>query len=182
MADKNFSGPIRFVRKADQVIGKAESFIAGLCFVAMTLLVLAGILTRFVLHIPFMWVEEAARYLMVTGVYIGISMAVRDRAHLGLTGVVDALPPKVGRVIKIISEVISIAAYVLFFIFSVQFAAEVRLLGQKTPALRYPMWIIYIPLIVGFLLSAIRAIMVFWNDYIAKEKTLPDSHDEILSA
>ena len=181
MKEKEAGGLRAMIRKVDMVLDKLESTTAMICFVFMMCLVLFGVLSRFVLHIPMMWLEEASRYLMVTGAYIGVSMATRERAHLVLTFMVDVLPEKIRRVVIIAREIISIAAYVLFTGFSISFLIQVCSFHQKSAALRWPMWIMYIPLVVGFGLSALHAAMVFVNDYIAKEKFLEDRDDEVLS-
>ena len=166
----------------DRVLDKFSGFVAVTCFIAMTCLVLTGVGTRFIFKIPMMWIEEASRYLMITGVYIGVSMAVRERAHLGLTGLVDMLPAKMKTVVEYIREFITIGSYLAFTGFAVAFMLNVQSMGQKSPALQYPMWVIYLPLIIGFGLSAVRAVMIFWNDYLLKNKVLPDVHDEVQAA
>lgn len=172
----------KMVVHLDKVLEKFSGFVTVTCFIAMTCLVLTGVGSRFIFKIPMMWIEEAARYLMITGVYIGISMAVRERAHLGLTGLVDMLPIKIKITVKYIREIITIGSYIAFTGFAIAFMLNVQSMGQKSPALQYPMWVIYLPLIIGFGLSAVRAAMIFWNDYIFKNKALPDMYDEIQAA
>lgn len=165
----------------DSIMNAIENIVCIFSFVSMAVLVLAGITTRFILHIPFMWVEEAARYLMVTGVFIGVSMAMRERAHVGLTGLVEMLPAKICKALKIGSETVTILAFGLFTYYSLAFLLEVRLLGQKTPALSWPMWVIYIPLSIGFFMTTIRALLRFWNDYLIKDKILKEFDDQLLN-
>ena len=47
------------------VIGKVQAVLAVVPLVAMCFIVLASVIMRYLLHIPFTWGEEAARYLMI---------------------------------------------------------------------------------------------------------------------
>lgn len=174
-------GTVQILRKLDQAFHWLEGVISMLCFVAMALLVLFGVLSRFVLHIPMMWTEEASRYLMVTGAYIGISMAARERAHLGLTFVVDMFPAKIRSAVIILRELISITAYLLFTWFSTSFMLQVQSFQQKSAALRWPMWIMYVPLVVGFGLAAVQAMMLFYNDHFLGGTALESYDDELMA-
>lgn len=51
----------------------------------MTVSVLLAIVLRYVLKVPNIAGEEISRYLLVTIVFIGISMCVRTRSHMGVT-------------------------------------------------------------------------------------------------
>lgn len=50
-------------------------------FAALTIIVGLQVLTRFVLHLPFIWSEEAARFLFFWVALLGAAMSVRTRRH-----------------------------------------------------------------------------------------------------
>lgn len=165
--------------RLDNILTAFEDIFTGICFVAMTLLVLAGVLTRYVLHIPFMWTEEASRYLMVAGTFVGVSIAARDKSHLGLSLVVDSLPPKAGNILKIFSEIICIILYVMIASYAIQFMLQVKATPTKSAALSFlPMWVVYIPVALGLVLTIVRSLMLFWNDHISKDKPLKVAEEE----
>jgi TRAP-type C4-dicarboxylate transport system permease small subunit len=58
--------------------------VAVLLFAALTGVVALQVLTRFVLHIPFIWSEEVARFLFFWTVLLGAAMSVRNRRHFVL--------------------------------------------------------------------------------------------------
>jgi len=163
----------------DRLMAFIENLISIAGFSAMVVLVVVGILSRFVFHIPFMWIEEASRYLMVAGVYVGVSMGIRDKAHLGLTALIDALPPKPKKLLQMTLNVIMIFLCLYFSIYTISFMHQVQTNGQASPALRFPMWIVYIPMGIGFIFGTIRSLMVFWNDFICKAPVLPYGDDEV---
>jgi len=61
--------------------------------VAMTVVILVQIFFRFIVYKPVPWSEEAARYLMVWMGMVGSSLALRKGRHIGVTVLLEALPP-----------------------------------------------------------------------------------------
>lgn len=74
----------RPVTRALEVIAAINGAIATLLFVALTLVVALQVLSRFVLHLPIIWSEEAARFLFFWVVLLGAAMSVRTRRHFVL--------------------------------------------------------------------------------------------------
>ena len=54
---------------------------AVVLFAALTVVVSLQVFTRFVLHIPFIWSEEVARFLFFWVVLLGAALSVRSRRH-----------------------------------------------------------------------------------------------------
>jgi TRAP-type C4-dicarboxylate transport system permease small subunit len=59
---------------------------------AMTVVVLLGVLFRYVLQSPLSWSEEVARYLMIWAASLAISIGIMRREHLGITFVTSRIP------------------------------------------------------------------------------------------
>ena len=55
--------------------------LAVVLFAGLTLVVALQVFTRFVLHAPFIWSEELARFLFFWVVLLGSSLSVRQRRH-----------------------------------------------------------------------------------------------------
>ena len=159
----------KFMRTLDCVLSKIEDTITISFFIIMIGAILVGVVMRFVLKIPNMYGEEISRYSMIVVAFVGISVGVRQRAHLGIDGVVNNLPPSMAKILKIIAQLVSIFAYGLFTVQTFLFIEQSRRMQQISPSLRLPMWIVYCVLLVGFTLSFIRSLMIFWNDYFAVE-------------
>lgn len=167
------------ILQLDKTLTLIENTVSIISFTAMCILVIVGVASRFIFHIPFMWLEEASRYFMVAGVYVGVSMGIREKAHLGLTVIIDSLPMNWRKVITMSLNAITVLLCLYFAFYSVSFMQQVHSNGQSSPALRFPMWVVYIPISVGFLFGAIRSMMCFWNDYICKTPVLSYGDDEV---
>ena len=141
------------------LLASFQSWVSIICFVFMSVFVLAGVVMRFVLQIPFSWGEEISRYLMVVAVTLGIGMGVREKAHLGVAMAVDAAPARIGRVMKIIAYGINTFGYLFLACVSYEFTEMNREFGQESPALALPMWMMYAVMMLGFFLSALESVV-----------------------
>lgn len=76
-ADRGAGRGRRWLRQ----LARLNSLLAGVLFAGLTAVVALQVLTRFVLHIPFIWSEEVARFLFFWVVLLGSAMSVRTRRH-----------------------------------------------------------------------------------------------------
>ena len=136
-------------------------FFTRLCdrlrWVAMALLVVSGavmsvivmlqIFFRFVIYIPLPWSEELARYLMIWTGMVGSFVALREGRHIGVTLVVDRLPPKAAAGVAVFVQ----SATILFLAIVAKqgFALALTNLSQLSPAMRIPMFFPYLAVPVG---------------------------------
>jgi len=67
---------------------RVNGLVGVLVFAALTAVVALQVLNRLVLHQPFIWSEEIARFLFLWVVLLGAAISVRRRRHF----VVDVLP------------------------------------------------------------------------------------------
>jgi TRAP-type C4-dicarboxylate transport system permease small subunit len=126
-------------------------------FVALTLDVLWGVVSRYVLGHQSRWTEEVAVYLLVWVSLLGASLMYRDRGHLGVDYFVSKLHPDAQRVAAVIAElaVIVFAGFALVYGGALLVARTLQT-GQLTPAMGWQVGYLYsvVPLsglfIVGF--------------------------------
>lgn len=59
----------------------------------MVTLVAAQVVARYGLNTSIDWADEISRLAFVATVFLGVAVAVRARAHIGITLLADALPP-----------------------------------------------------------------------------------------
>lgn len=84
-----------------KLLAALNGAIAVLLFAALTVVVALQILTRFVLHEPFIWSEEVARFLFFWVTLLGAAIGVKRRRHfvLDVTGGVRGRLRRLGRLL-----------------------------------------------------------------------------------
>ena len=87
------------MKKLDAAVSKIEELIATIGLGAMSIITIVAVFFRYVLHSPITWSEEAARYLMIWSTLLGISIATKQKAHLGIDIFVSMAPKKIQRIL-----------------------------------------------------------------------------------
>jgi TRAP-type C4-dicarboxylate transport system permease small subunit len=133
--------------------------------VALALLVILQVTTRFVVNIPLSWTEEIAKYLMVYIVFLGSGLAMRNNKHIAIDFLLEVVQPKRReRLEKIILWISAIFAILLAY-----FGTQLTLIvvDQSTPTLQYSMAWAYAAIPIGailMLLNIVAALMESKND------------------
>lgn len=142
---------VKVARYADAV----ETFIASVAFVFMCVFVLTTVVYRYVLKQPISWSEEASRYLMITGIFVAMPVAVRDHVHLGVEVFIKLLPKAGQRLARLFSDFVTLMAYVAIDYACFRFVLKTLAGNQTSPAMHIPMVYIYIVINLGFVLATV---------------------------
>lgn len=108
----------------------------GAMLALMTLDVLWGVFTRYVLANQASWTEELARFLMIWIGMLGAAYATGQRLHLSI----DLLKNKPNRLIALVILLFAAGVMVIGGSRLVLLTAE---LGQTSPAIGVPMAVVY---------------------------------------
>jgi len=120
----------RFILFIDQLARIIERVAAIPCMVtigAMTAVVIAGVFFRYVLLKPIGWSEEAARYLMIWAASLAVSLGIMKGEHVGLTFIVETLPPKLKRFVSVFTHL----AILIFLWVLTERGYEIAIRGQS---------------------------------------------------
>ncbi len=154
------------MEKLNGVIGK---FLVVLMMV-MTLDVLWGVFTRYVMGNQASWSEELARFLLIWIGILGTAYASGKRMHLAI----DLLPEKLSPSGQILLKR-AIALMIFLFALCVMVVGGGRLiyivgkLGQHSPALNIPMQLVYLVIPLSGLLIMIYKAADFLNPQITTQ-------------
>ncbi|MBI4011522.1 MAG: TRAP transporter small permease [Candidatus Rokubacteria bacterium] len=77
---------------------------------AMFAVVTVNVVLRYLFSSGLVWGEEAARYLMVWGVMLGIAVAYRARGHIAITMLIDTVPSRFARPAALACHALTLAA------------------------------------------------------------------------
>ena len=114
---------------------------------------LLQVISRYVFRQPFDWTEETARYVFVWLGMIGAGMAARDRAHFFVDLLLERLPRGLGRMVIILTGLVSSAFLVVVSWAAFDLAISNHV--QDSPVLTIPMSVPYLAIAVGLVLMAI---------------------------
>ena len=122
----------------DRLLKYLLTFLVGL----LTVSVFLQVLIRFVFKYPLPWTEEVSRIAFVYTIFIGATIAVREKAHLNVDFLLVALPPKVSRAVRLLGTTL-VAVFLVFVTW--QGIEFVRVTGvQVTPVMQVPFRYLYL--------------------------------------
>lgn len=94
-------------------------FVVLILMLSLTALVIAGAVFRYVGN-ALSWYDEMASIGLVWLTYYGAALAALRGAHIGVPGLVNAMPPKARVIVTLFSEAVVIFFFVLLAIYGVQ--------------------------------------------------------------
>ena len=124
------------MKKALDVLEKAIEIIMAVLIGAFTLLILVQVVSRYIFNNTVTWSEQAARYLFIWMVFLGMPILYRHGEHVGFTMVVERFPKKVQDIIGIIIHLLVLVFCVFWLIQAIKFCGQVS--GKKMVGLGLP--------------------------------------------
>jgi TRAP-type C4-dicarboxylate transport system permease small subunit len=121
---------------------------------AMTLVVVIQVVCRYFLAASLTWSEEFARYSLVWITFLGGSIAVKKRAHMGLHSLVDTLPPKAQHLV----ETLTLICIMGFLSIATLKGFQLALfnMAQYSPAMGISIGIVYFAVPSGSILMLVH--------------------------
>ena len=126
------------LKALDRLLKYLLIFLVGL----FTVSVFLQVLIRFVFKYPLPWTEEVSRIAFVYTIFIGATIAVRQKAHLNVDFLLVVLPPKVSHVVKMVGTAL-VAVFLIFVTWQgIVFARATGV--QVTPVMQVPFRYLYV--------------------------------------
>lgn len=166
------------MKQLDKILGTIEDFLGVTFLAGMVILIFMQVVLRYCFNHALNWSEEGARYLMIWCTGFGISASVRVGANIGIQAIVDALPGKAGKAVRLLCEVLTLLIFAFLTWAAALFAKTAWISGQLAPSLQIPMFYIYLALPVSFGFCVIRQIQVILLEYVSKKAVEETANNE----
>lgn len=173
-SEKNYhSGLPGVLGIIDTAISKIESVILALGVLLMALNTVTNVVARFVFGNSIMFSGELNRILIIMITFAGIGYAARHGRHIRMSAIYDALPVGGRRALMICIALLT--SMIMFFLlyYSIIYILDLHSKGRVLPSLSLPVWIIYLWVPMGFLITGIQYLLTAIKNFT--------SHDVYLS-
>lgn len=144
-----------------KVLNHLEEIILFITFLIMTIIAFANVVTRNVANASLSFTEEITINLFVLLTFVGTAVGVRRYAHLGFTLLFDKMNLLFKRILIVFSTLMGLFLFGILFWYGIQMVTFQMDIGQKTPALGWPQWVMSSALPVGAFLCVVRTVQVF---------------------
>jgi len=173
---------MRFLAVVDNAIARFEAFVLAFGVLLMAANSIANVVGRFVLAQSIYFTEELNQFLIVLVTFVGLGYAARKGRHIRMSAVYDQLSDRQRKAMMIVISAITAAAMFVLAYYSYVYVARVASLGKVTPSLQVPLYLTYLWVPLGFIITGIQYIMTVVKNlqsddiYISYEQI--DSYDE----
>lgn len=147
---------MRALAAVDRAIARFEAFVLAAGVLLMATNSIANVIGRFVFAQSIYFTEELNQFLIVLVTFVGLSYAARKGRHIRMSAVYDQLSDR-GR--KILMIVIAASTALVMFVlayYAYEYIARLAKLGKVTPSLQVPLWLTYLWVPIGFVITGIQ--------------------------
>lgn len=135
-----------------------EEILLILFLITITIFLGLQIIFRYVFMSSISFSEELVRILFVWSSFVCVPYTIKKGRMLKIDNIYKKLPEKAKNIVGKIIDFVMIFTFTFLLFFSLILVLRAYGSGQFTPALRMPIWILYLSSALASLLSIIRLI------------------------
>jgi len=147
---------MQFLTRLDSRLSTFEMVVAGILLLVMSVIAFVQVITRYCFFYSLVWSEEITRYCMIWMTFIGAAYAVSKQEHINIdlfSGFFKRHGIRIGLILNALMLVFLIACV----FYGLGLTASTFEANQRTPAIGFPMFIVYALVVVALVLAAFHA-------------------------
>lgn len=148
---------MKLIRWLDE---RLEESVLVWLMIGISCIMFLQIIMRYLFNMPLTWPEELSRYLWIWTVFFSMSYSIKVGNVLRVDVVTEFLPPHLKKILEIVLQSVSLVIYAVFSYYSVVVLKSLIVSQRVSPALRIPMYLVYIVVCIGFFFSTIRTVQL----------------------
>lgn len=139
-----------------------EEAILVFLLVVIACVELAQVVCRNVPFLPALtWAEELCRFAWIATVFLSLPYTIRTSNILRVSVLIDALPWRLHNILDLFVDLVTAAMMGILAYNSIAVLQRTITAGETSPAMVWPMWIMYAIVLIGFALATLRSIEMF---------------------
>jgi TRAP-type C4-dicarboxylate transport system permease small subunit len=180
------SRSMRVLAAIDRGIAGFEAVVLSIGIILMAANSIANVVGRFVFAQSIYFSEELNQFLIVLVTFVGIGYAARKGRHIRMSAIYDQLGDRGRKVMMII--IAGVTASIMFALawFSYEYVARLAKLGKVTPSLQIPLYLTYLWVPIGFLITGIQYLLTVVQNLRSEDVWISyeqvDSYEEVENA
>ena len=133
-----------------------ELAVACTVFGAALIVLFINVILRQFLNSALPWAEEFMRYAIIWVTFFACSLCAEDNLHVGIDVFIQMAKPPLRKAMRIFGMLCAAAFSAFMIEFSLRNTALLFETAQKSPVMLLPMWIVYVCMPLGALLTTLR--------------------------
>ena len=161
--------PASWLRSLSDGIARIEAVVCGTLIVVFTALILINVTLRYLFSAPLYYAEETAVLIMVWMAFLATSLAVKNRALVAVTLLVEALPARSRRTVRAVADVLVITCLVVLVYAAIWWMASPSMRYERAITLDLPKWPFFAIVPVTFAAMILHAVQNLLEDLRGEE-------------
>lgn len=157
------------ILKFNRLFKKVEEVILSTCILVMAVILVANVVGRTCFQYSLTFAEEICALLTIAVTFAGTSYCARMSCHICMTAVFDLLPHFGKKIFMFIVSVVTAAAMLFLSYLAIKYIMDLYLSGRFTPALHIPLWLPYVIIPVGLVLTAAQYLITLGLNFRDKD-------------
>ena len=138
-----------------------EETLLVICLVLIACVCLIQVIIRNIPWIPSLqWAEEFCRFAWIWSVFLSLPYTIRKGKMLRVNVLLDLMPHVMRKTMNIIVDVVVAASMGLLAFYSIEVTQGIAASNELSPAMLWPMSIIYGIMLLGYALGTLRAVQM----------------------
>lgn len=155
-----------------------ERNLSSICLGSLVVVLAAQVFFRYVLHLGLSWSEEVSRFLFIWFVYVSASYAVQRGSHIRVTAFVEALPDRLSKALRILSDIVWIGFNALVVLAGILLLRDMIDFPEYSTSLRVPLSFIHAIIPLAHALMIIRILQSYLGRRDGARGTWPAGMDD----
>ena len=160
-----------------KAVGRLEELSLTVILLGLALIAFVQVVSRYIFHYSFTWFEELSRYLGVLIAFMGAGLGVKHGVHFTMDLVLNQLKAPYNHLVRLLTNLISGLLFGLVVYLAFKLVIRMYGFGTTSPAMRAPMYIVYLPIPVFSLVMCWRFLAIAFREAIALGS--PPAADEV---
>ncbi len=157
------------MKKIISIIDTIEEKVLVYTFAFSIALIFFQVFMRYVMNNSLSWSEELARYIFIWQGWVGVSFCERFKQHIKIDMVKNLFKGPANKGMEIVSLILGLICAALFVYYGFIFVVQIHSTGSFSPALKVPMWLIYLSLPVSCIFYILRVVLRIYGLITNKE-------------
>jgi len=149
----------RLLARLDHWTGNIEMFILGWGIIIMAVNTIANVFGRYVFSQSIYFTEELNEFLIIIITFMGLGYVTRKGRHIRMSAFYDMLPDRPKKLLMVVIAAVTAFAMFVLAWYAAEYVAKIARRGRVTPALQAPLYMTYIWVVFGFVLTGIQYLL-----------------------
>lgn len=149
---------VKMMANVRRILNTIINFLTGISFLAMVVLVVGQVCTRYIFNQPATWTEELVSYLFAWASLLGACLVTGDRDHMAISFMLHYCSKRMRIFWNIFGEVVAVLFSLVILVFGGVQITNLAM-GQLTSSLGVAVGVFYVILPIAGVLNTVYAVL-----------------------